>query len=73
MGIYGALLAALIAGTVFLVATLFSGIERGEKAADAVLSAIGTIPIILGVVAHFGIWCSGLGCLLFNWCPLVGR
>ena len=71
MGIYGLLLAGLVAATVFLVVAIFFGIERGEKAASTAMTAIGTIPIIVGIVVYFGIWFFGLGCWLFNWCPLV--
>jgi hypothetical protein len=72
MGIYGVLFAVLVAATVFLVVAIFFGVERGTKAASATLTAIGTIPILAGIVVYFGIWFFGLGCLLFNWCPLVG-
>ena len=62
MGIYGLFFALLLAAIVFLVVVILFGKELGAKAAGAVLTAIGTIPIIVGVSAYFGIWVFGIGC-----------
>ena len=70
MGIYGVLFVALIAFSVFLVVSIFFGVERGAKSAHAVSSAVGTIIILAAVFIYFGMWFFGLGCALFDWCPL---
>jgi hypothetical protein len=68
------LFVALIAFSVFLVVSIFFGVERGFKSAHAVSSAvgtaIGTIIILAAVFIYFGMWFFGLGCALFDWCPL---
>ena len=73
MGIYGVLFALLIGATVLLLVALFFGIERGMKTAGAILYAIGAIPLVVAILAYFGIWFFGLACFLFDWCPLAWR
>jgi hypothetical protein len=45
---------------------MFSG-----ATAMPVATAIGWITVYLGVLVFFGILFFGLGCLLFDWCPLT--
>jgi hypothetical protein len=71
MGTYGVLLAVLIAPIVFSVALFFVGFESSAKIADAVLQRFGWFPIIVAGLALNAIWFLGIGCTVFNWCPLI--
>jgi hypothetical protein len=71
MGIYGILFAFLVAAIVFLVVSIVLGIERGANVAYAVLEGFGWLPIIVAGLTLNAIWFFGIGCAVFNWCPLV--
>jgi hypothetical protein len=71
MGIYGILFAFLVATIVLLLASIFLGFERGAKIAGAVLEGFGWLPIVLAGITLNAIWFFGIGCLIFNWCPLA--
>ena len=46
MGIYGIIFAFLVAATVFLVVSIFFGVERRPKVGKCSPTTIGTIPIV---------------------------
>jgi hypothetical protein len=71
MGTYRVLFAVLIAPILFSAALFFVGFESGAKIADAALQRFGWLPIIVAGLALNGIWFLGIGCTVFNWCPLV--